>query len=191
MGMRSGYLSIKASINLWESLVRSNLEYGCEVWGAEVWKEGEAIQMEMARRLLRCSSMTTKLALQGVTSRKKRFKKIFYWVKVMLLEDTRMVKQVYLVSKHLCHSKKTIWAGVLKKILDKYNLKHLWKDESLLFNLDGRGNNEAKNSQEHVNFIRKYITSKILVYEEERWKARMEKKPKLRNYIKFKKKLCL
>jgi hypothetical protein len=36
MGMRNGALSVKASIQLWESVVGSNLEYGAEVWGAEV-----------------------------------------------------------------------------------------------------------------------------------------------------------
>ena len=32
MGMSTGYLSVKASLNLWESLVRSVLEYGCQIW---------------------------------------------------------------------------------------------------------------------------------------------------------------
>jgi hypothetical protein len=33
MGIRNGFLSIKASLNLYQALVRSVLEYSCEVWG--------------------------------------------------------------------------------------------------------------------------------------------------------------
>jgi len=36
MGLSTGYFSIKAGINLWESLVRSTLEFASELWGDEV-----------------------------------------------------------------------------------------------------------------------------------------------------------
>ena len=32
MGIRGGYLSVKGGVMLWQSLVRSILEYGCVVW---------------------------------------------------------------------------------------------------------------------------------------------------------------
>jgi hypothetical protein len=59
MGMKQGALSVKASVNLWEALVRSNLEYAAEVWGAGQWKEAEMIQREMGRRILRCNGKTS------------------------------------------------------------------------------------------------------------------------------------
>ena len=59
MGMYNGCLSVKASINLYEMLVRSILEYGAEVWGDEGWDEGERVQREMGRRILRCHGKTT------------------------------------------------------------------------------------------------------------------------------------
>ncbi len=65
MGIKSGFLSVKGSIQLWKALVRSILEYGCEIWGKEKWLEGEKVQVDMARRILKCSSMTTKEALLG------------------------------------------------------------------------------------------------------------------------------
>ncbi len=40
MGMKGGHLSVKGSVNLWEALVRSNLEYGVQVEGAGKWEEG-------------------------------------------------------------------------------------------------------------------------------------------------------
>ena len=63
--MYSGHLSVKASINLYEALVRSVLEYGAEVWGDEQWEEGEKIQREMGRRLLRCHSKTANEVVLG------------------------------------------------------------------------------------------------------------------------------
>jgi hypothetical protein len=196
MGMRTGFLSMKASLNLWESLVRSNLEYACEVWGKEVWKEGEAVQMDMGRRLLRCSSMTTKQAIQGELGLwslqgRRDFKKLMYWMKLVLMDDNRLAKHVYKVSKNMCTKRKANWASTIRNILGKYELKHLWSDESKVLSLDGHGNHEAKNSKQHVEFFRKFVFGKIQQYEETKWKRGMEKKSKLRIYRQFKKKLCL
>ena len=41
MGISSGFLSIKGGIYLWQTLVRSILDYGSQLWGNEVWKQGE------------------------------------------------------------------------------------------------------------------------------------------------------
>ena len=37
MGMKDGTLSVKAGINLYDALVRSQLEYGTELWCNELW----------------------------------------------------------------------------------------------------------------------------------------------------------
>ena len=63
----------------------------------------------------------------------------------------------------------------------------LWRDENKLFDLDGKGNGEAKNVRDHRRFWRGFIHKKIGDYEEQR----MEKKPKLRTYRTFKTKLKL
>ena len=63
MGMSEGSLSVKASINLYQALVRSVLEYSCEIWGDQVWLEGEKVQREMGRRILRCNGKTTNEAV--------------------------------------------------------------------------------------------------------------------------------
>src|SRR6185503_812188 len=41
MGMGKEGLSVKASVNLWEAMVRQNLEYGAQIWGAGAWEEAE------------------------------------------------------------------------------------------------------------------------------------------------------
>ena len=41
------------------------LEYGCQVWGKDKWPEGEKVQTDMAKRLLRCSDKTCHEAIRG------------------------------------------------------------------------------------------------------------------------------
>jgi hypothetical protein len=65
MGIASGHLSVKASINLFESLVRSVVEYGSEIIEDIKWEEGEKIQREIGRRILRCSGKTTNEVVMG------------------------------------------------------------------------------------------------------------------------------
>src|SRR5438105_1031942 len=65
MGMYDGCLSVKACVNLYQALVRSILEYGCVIWGDEEWEEGERVQREMGRRILRCNGKTTNEAVLG------------------------------------------------------------------------------------------------------------------------------
>ncbi len=63
MGMYDGCLSVKACINLYQALVRSVVEYGCEIWGIGEWEEGERVQRELGRRILRCNGKTTNEAV--------------------------------------------------------------------------------------------------------------------------------
>ena len=41
LGIRGGYLSVKASLNLYETLVRTLLEYGSEIWGEKNGLQGK------------------------------------------------------------------------------------------------------------------------------------------------------
>ena len=70
-------------------------------------------------------------------------------------------------------------------------MSELWRDERKLLDLDGKGNRDAKTVLDHRRFWRGFIHNKIGNYEEQRWKAVMDKKPKLRTYVLFKTKLKL
>ena len=79
----------------------------------------------------------------------------------------------------------------IKKILEKYELLTLWKDEKKIFNLDGKGNGEAKSPDDHKNFWKCYIKKVILNYVEKQWRNGIEKKAKLRTFRLFKTSLSL
>ena len=87
-------------------------------------------------------------------------------------------------------NKRGNWSSTIKKILTKYNMSELWRDERKL-DLDGKGNRDAKTVLDHRRFWRGFIHNKIGNYEEQRWKAVMDKKPKLRTYVLLKTKLKL
>ena len=150
MVIKSGYLSIKASLNLWETLVRCQLEYGAEIWGKVKWNEAGTVQMDMCRRILRCPSRTTKLALQGDLGLwslhgRRDFKKLSWWINVITLDSSRLVKQMYKHSKDF--GKKSTWTGMIKGILDKYGLTFLWQDEKKIY--DVKSKTMITNPQRH------------------------------------------
>ena len=100
------------------------------------------------------------------------------------------MKKVYLDTK--INAKPSSWSETIHKILNSYGLPHLWENPELLFNLEGRGNLEAKSIEAHKSFWKKYISKIILQHEEKLWFKRMSTKKehnKLRNFITFKKTL--
>ena len=177
MGLRNGSLSVKGSINVYNALVRSILEYASEIWGVEKWCSGEQVQLEMGRRILRCSSRTSREAILGdlgfchLQSR-RNLKKLQYWRKITSLPDSSLVKHVYLVSKQ--SNKKGSWANEIKRILEKYNMVDVWNNNNLLLNVN-----------------RQWFSRQILAQEEKEWWNKMQTKSKLRTYIKVKSKLRL
>jgi hypothetical protein len=196
MGMNNGTLSVKACINMWETLVKSILEYGAEVWGEGQWEEGEIIQREMGRRILRCSDKTTNEAVIGElgwwTMRTRRnFIKLKYWLRIVLMDDDKLLKKIYQDSKKEYLNKwKNNWTATIHKILIKYNLEYLWKDETLVTSLEG-----VEREDVSINGIRKYwtqvIQKEIQKEEEREWREMMAKKEKLRSYITIKDKLTI
>ena len=63
-GVKQG-LSVKAAVRGWEVLVRPVLEYGCEIWGEGKWREAEALQSLMGKRILGVSKMTSGAVVRG------------------------------------------------------------------------------------------------------------------------------
>ena len=113
MGIKDGLLSIKGGINVYKSLVLSGLEFNSEVWGFDLWSNGEDIQYQFARSILRASSKTSKPALIGELGLmslygRRCYKKLISWWNIISMADNRLVKHVYEQSK-LQSNKKNNW----------------------------------------------------------------------------------
>jgi hypothetical protein len=195
MGMYNGHLSVKASINVYEALVRSILEYGAQIWGDEEFEEGEKIQREMGRRILRCHGKTSNAAVLGELGwwklrTRREFIKLKYWINILLMDDSRLVKRVYRISKQAFVDKGTNnWCSQIHKLAFKYQVGFLWEDETLVCPPE---NKEAKTSNQQLKaYWAKRLQDNVHKKEEIAWKNEMELKPKLRTYKTFKTELRL
>jgi hypothetical protein len=193
MGMRNGSLSVAASINLYEALVRSILEYGAEVAAPTQWKEAEKIQREMARRILRCHGKTTNEAVLGELGwwrlqTRRDYIKLKYWIKLSVIDDSRLVRQVYKLSREAYETKrKNNWCREIHLLLTKYDLLEYWTDENKVRNpgVDYGSTMKLRVYWERLIFY--YVQKK----EENDWRQAVSKQPKLRTYCTFKKELKL
>jgi hypothetical protein len=193
MGMINGALSVKASITLYDALVRSILEYGAEIWGSDGWEEGEKIHREMGKRILRCHGKTTNEAVLGELGwwrlrTRREFIKLKYWLRILLMKDSNLVKQIYRWSKDEYTENGTKnWCETVHKSLTKYGLISLWNDENLIYKIE----NENPTQEKVKKYWLKHFYKTIHQVEEKEWLKDMKNKPKLRTYLTFKNKLKL
>ena len=150
----------------------------------------------MGKKLLHCKLHTTNEAVYGdlgwwSLEARRNYKKLVYFYHLEMLDNNRIIKRVYLISKN--HNKSISWAGTIHKILSLYGLQRLYDNPKDLYNLDGKGNNEAKSIKDHCNFWKRYVKKIIGHYEEKLWLEKLDDKKngKLRNYVTFKKNLRL
>lgn len=190
MGMYDGCLSVKACINLYQALVRSVLEYGCEIWGMEEWEEGERVQREFGRRILRSNGKTTNEAVLGELGwwrlqTRRDYCKLKYWIKILMMDNTRLIRNIYNTSKQRYWIDGTSnWCRSIHILAKKYNLLNLWNDESRIYQYQG---DTLQLRQKWTNII----FEKIRTVEQEHWLRAINRKPKLRTYRTFKFKLEL
>lgn len=189
MGMADGSLSVKATINLYETCVRSIVEYGAQIWGVGTWDEAELLQREMGRRILRCPFTTTREAIQGelgwwTLQTRRDFIRLKYWIKLTLMKDSRLVRQIYKLSKEEYLRKGTKnWAYDIHHTIIKYGLNELWKNEDLVRHPVARDRNRVEELQAFWNTE---LAKRIQQVEQEAWKKLVLSRPKLRTYCTIK-----
>jgi hypothetical protein len=139
--MREANLSVKANVNVWDVMVRPNLEYGAAVWGFGGWEEAEVLQRETGRKILGVPTQAVKEAIRGelgwwtMTARRDEIRMRF-WIRLLLLNEDRLVKEVYLMSKrNWVKEKKKNWASEVHTLAIKYNLRELWEDEETVYDV--------------------------------------------------------
>ena len=191
--MRRAELSVKANVNMWKALVRPNLEYGAELWGFGNWEEAEVIQRSVARKILHCNSKAVNAGVRGelglwTMESRRDFIKLRYWIHLLLLADTRLVKEVYLMCKeNFLKSKSKNWACGMYRLVRKYNLEHLWEDEGAVFDVAAGCNTVPRIRK----FWRNFIFRRVQEVEQVKWRLEVIKSTKLRIYATIKQELRL
>ncbi len=65
--------------------------------------------------------------------------KLKYWIKILLMDDSRLVKQVYRRSKEkYIKEGQRNWCLTIHKLVLKYKLEFLWKEERAIVEVPGQ-----------------------------------------------------
>ena len=124
------------------------------------------------------------------TENKKRIYYIKYWIRIVLMEDQRLVKKIYKNSKFQYKFKRVKnWCTEIHRLLIKYGFEDLWQNENSIQNPPEI---EHQENLERVKFFwYNKLRKRIQEIEEKEWLTTINNKPKLRTYKTFKSKLQL
>ena len=79
-------------------LIRPVLEYDIEVWGIAVWKDAEALQAQMGRKLGVGATVATDVIRGelGWWTMKARsdLARLRFWAKIIRMKDDRLIKMI-------------------------------------------------------------------------------------------------
>jgi hypothetical protein len=172
------------------SLVRSIIEYGCEIWGERTFPDFEKLQLEMGRRILRCGSRMTEEVVRGELGWEKQKARrdemrLRYWAKLVRMEEDRIAKLIYKASRsrlereeelkqHDAHAQLTkTWCKYTRDLMKQLHLEQEWLTEQV-------GDEDEWNE---------LIRTRIHEREQIEWRTKCLLSPKLRTYVKLKREL--
>ena len=178
MLMSSGNPPVKLLQETYFGLVRPYLEYGAEVWGDFEWKEAEALQRQVGKRILRVSKNTANEVVMGELGwlslkGRRMMLRLNFWAKILQMPESRWVRRVYNESRRrlLTHPRRKNWCSYTRDCLERLGMLRLWGSEVL---------------PGEWNII---LRERIRQLEEREWLESMENKPKLVTYRRWKTKL--
>jgi hypothetical protein len=185
MGVSGGFMSTRLANIIWMSLVRSILEYGCEIWGEGSFADLEKLQTAMGKRILRCGSRMTGEVVRGELGWERHIARrdemrLRYWAKLVRMDDERIAKIIYKTSRRRLEREEEArlpltrtWCKYTRDLLKELHLAEVWQTE-------------AVGSEEDWN---KLVRERIHAREEIKWRTQCLLRPKLRTYCKIKKEL--
>ena len=128
-------LDIAVQIELFNSLVRPIITYGCEVWGNSCIDIIESLQLEFLKYILHVKKSTPNCFVYGETGQFPLYihvqsRLIKFWHKLKLDHGSKMSSSL-LNTLHECFEAniyKSNWLMSVKKILDDCGLSFVWLD---------------------------------------------------------------
>jgi hypothetical protein len=185
MGVSGGFMRTRLANIIWMSLVRSIIEYGCEIWGDGRFVDLEKLQIAMGKRILRCGSRMTEEVVRGELGWERHVARrdemrLRYWAKLVRMGDERIAKTIYKSSRRRLEQEEEAllpltktWCKYTRDLLTELHLVEIWQTE-------------AVGTEEDWN---KLVRERIHEREEIKWRTQCLLRPKLRTYCKIKKDL--
>jgi hypothetical protein len=87
--------------------------FGSELWGSAKCKEVEMVQLEVGRRLLgvsKCAVVRGELGWWSMRAQRD-MKLLLYWARLVRLDDSRLVKQVYRSRREQAEKRISDWCS--------------------------------------------------------------------------------
>jgi hypothetical protein len=85
---------------------------------------------------------------------RRHFLMLKYWLGILVMGESRLVKTVYNQSKkEYVFRHKSNWVKDIYKLVQKYGVENLWRDESLVWNIPVQ--------EKSVDAVKKYWTKSL------------------------------
>ena len=148
-------MSTRLANIIWMSLVRSIIEYGCEIWGEGCFVDLEKLQIAMGKRILRCGSRMTEEVVRGELGWERHIARrdemrLRYWAKLLRMGDERTAKIIYRTSRRRLEQEEEAmlpltktWCKYTRDLLTELNLAEFWQTEAV--GTEGDWNKQLEN----------------------------------------------
>ena len=170
-------LDIKTSFFLFDRMVAPILYYGAEIWGIQYINSIEKVHTRFCKYILKVGNHCSDIAALGECGRFPLFvyyhaHAIKYWVKLMLMSDTRLPKQCYKMLVQLDEAGRTKfnWVTMIKNSLFKYGFGYAWISQEV----------------GDVNIFMSNILQRLKDNAYQEWHDSVDNSPKLDTYKTFK-----
>lgn len=130
-------------MRLYESIIKSTLLYGAQIWGLHYIEKIETVQLKFLKTLLHCPRSTPNYMLRLETGVRNISISIWksclsWWKRLLTMSDTRYPKQLYNRLYKLDQSpfNKPIynWVTQIRIFLEKTEFTNIWQDPTRLSN---------------------------------------------------------
>lgn len=134
---RSKSDSWNTKMELFDSIVKSSLCYGAQVWSLQYTEKLESVQIKFLKQILNCPMSTPNHMLRLETGRRKLsvsiWKNTLMWlINLESMPDNRYPKLLYKRLRTLDQSQNNKieynWVTQIRSFLERSNFGHLWQD---------------------------------------------------------------
>jgi hypothetical protein len=132
-------LPISTQLELFDTLVRPILTYGCEIWGYSNIDIVESVQLEFLKYVLHLKKSTPSIFVYGETGKFPLYVHIYktmvkFWHKLMIDQSSKYSCNILhtLVDCYKYDIHKNVWLVKVKQILDECGLSFVWNAPNLV-----------------------------------------------------------
>lgn len=162
-----------SKMRLYESIVKSTLLYGAQIWGLHYLEKIETVQIKYLKTLLHCPRSTPNHMLRLETGVSKISTEIWksclrWWKKLLSMSNNRYPKQLYNRLYELDQSpfNKPVynWATKIRIFFETYESPRIWQEQTQLSSSRITDIIARYDTKEHAIDVQKMMTSNYSLF---------------------------